>query len=177
MRFTETKLKGAYMLELEKINDERGFFSRVWCKREFKTYGLNTDLAQASIALSTKRGTLRGMHYQLPPYEEVKLIRCYKGAIYDVIVDLRPDSRTFKEWYGAELKGNDYKMIYVPHGFAHGYQTLEDNTEVLYFISQFYTPEYYTGVRWNDPAFGIKWPITKDIIISEKDKSFPDFRG
>lgn len=177
MKFIETKLKGAFVIELERVTDERGFFSRVWCKREFKTYELNANLAQVSIALSSKKGTLRGLHYQLPPYEEAKLVRCSKGVIYDVIVDLRPDSRTFKQWYGMELRGNDYKMIYVPEGFAHGYQTLEDNTEVLYLISQFYTPEYSVGVRWNEPVFGITWPLTENIIISDKDKSFPDFKG
>lgn len=177
MKFIETKLKSAFVIEPEKLGDERGFFARIWCQREFKAHGLNPNLAQSSIALSKKKGTMRGMHYQLPPHEEAKLIRCTKGSLYDVIIDLRPASETYKQWFGIEITAENYKMVYVPEGFAHGYQTLLDDTEVLYLISDFYTPECYTGVRWNDPVFGIVWPIAENVIISEKDKNCPDFRG
>lgn len=176
MKFIETKLKGAFVIEPEMNIDERGFFARIWCQRELKSQGLNPNLVQSSIALSKKKGTLRGMHYQLPPHEETKLVRCTKGAIYDVIIDLRPKSKTFKQWFGIKLTAENYKMIYVPEGFAHGYQTVEDNTEVLYLISEFFSPEFYAGVRWNDPAFKIVWPETKNIIISDKDKNCPDFK-
>ena len=178
MKFTETNLKGAFVIEQELNTDDRGFFARVWCQNELKAHGLNPNLAQSSIALSNKKWTLRGMHYQLPPHEEAKLVLCTKGAVYDAIVDLRPDSPTYKKWFGIEITEKTRKMIYIPEGFAHGYQTLEDNTEVLYFISQFYSPKSYTGIRWNDPVFGVKWPNMNEseINISEKDKNFPDFK-
>jgi len=174
MIFIETKLKGAFIIEPERMKDERGFFARTWCKREFEAHGLNSNLVQCNISFNKKRGTLRGMHYQVPPHEEAKLVRCTMGAIYDVIIDLRPDSQTFKQWISVELTAENRKMIYVPEGFAHGFLTLEDNTEVFYQMSEFYAPECARGVRWNDPAFCIKWPI--DIrVISERDRQYPDF--
>jgi dTDP-4-dehydrorhamnose 3,5-epimerase len=174
MIFLETSLKGAFIIEPEKHEDERGFFARTWCQREFATYRLKTRLAQCSISFSHKRGALRGMHYQAAPYEEVKLVRCTRGAIYDVVVDLRPDSPTFTRWVAVELTADNHRMLYVPEKFAHGFQTLEDNTEVFYQMSQFYAPEYARGVRWNDLAFGIQWPLA-ERIISERDHSYPDF--
>jgi dTDP-4-dehydrorhamnose 3,5-epimerase len=175
MIFTETALKGAFTVEIQKIEDPRGFFARLWCKKEFQAHGLKANWVQANIALSEKRGTLRGLHYQIAPFEEAKLIQCIRGAIFDVIVDLRPDSPTYLRWHGVELTADNHKMIYVPEGFAHGYQTLTDDTVVTYPVSQFYTPGSEGGIRWNDPAFGIAWPITDDLILSEKDKHWPDF--
>jgi dTDP-4-dehydrorhamnose 3,5-epimerase len=175
MIFTETKLKGAYVIELEKIGDDRGFFSRVWCQKEFEAQGLVARIAQANTSFNKIKGTLRGLHYQRPPYEEVKIMRCVRGAIYDVIVDLRPSSPTYMQWVGVELTQDNYKMLYVPENFAHGYQTLTDDAEVFYPTSQFYTPQAEAGVRWNDPAFAIEWPQPDPPVISEKDKSWPDY--
>ena len=177
MIFTETKLKGAFIIDLELVKDDRGFFARTWCKKEFSKYGLNPNLVQCSTSLNLKKGTIRGMHFQLFPYEEAKLVRCTRGSMFDVIIDLRPTSKTFKEWVNYELTSENRKMIYIPEGFAHGFQTLEDNTEVLYHMSEYHLPEYATGVRWNDPAFNINWPQKNNIVISEKDKSYPDFKG
>lgn len=171
MIFTKTKLKGAFVIDPEKLEDERGFFARVWDKKQFRKNDLNTELAQCSISFSKKKGTLRGMHYQIHPYEEAKLIRCTRGKIYDVIIDLRPKSETFKQWFGVELDFENHKMIYIPEGFAHGFQTLENNTEIFYQMSQIHIPEYERGLRWDDPIFNIKWPI-KDKIISEKDRKW-----
>ena len=171
MKFIETPLKGAYIIELEPIEDERGFFARSFCKEEFKRHGIEFEVAQCNISYNKKKGTLRGMHYQAPPHEEGKLVSCIKGAICDVIIDLRPDSPTYCKWFAVELTAKNYKMLYVPKGFAHGFQTLEDNTVVFYQMSEFYHPECARGVRWNDPAFGIEWPISNPIM-SEKDKSF-----
>jgi dTDP-4-dehydrorhamnose 3,5-epimerase len=173
--FTETKLKGAFIIELELRKDERGFFARTWCKREFEAHGLVREMVQANVSFNKKRGTLRGMHYQVAPYEEAKLVRCTRGAIYDVIIDLRQDSPTYKQWIGVELTSENYQMIYVPENFAHGFLTLEDNTEVTYQVSQFYSPESERGIRYNDPVFGIKWPIQVEVI-SDKDKTWPDYR-
>ena len=174
MIFTETKLKGAFIIDLNKIEDDRGFFARAWCQKEFETHGLNPKIAQANIGFSNKKGTLRGMHYQKAPWEEAKLVRCTKGAIYDVIIDLRPDSSTHMHWVGFELTDENRKMIYVPEGFAHGYLTLTINTEIYYQTTQFFAPEFATGVRFDDPAFDIKWPIPIEVI-SEKDKRWPDY--
>lgn len=174
MIFKETSLKGAFIIEPELKEDERGFFARTWCQREFMDHGLNTSLVQCNISFNRIKGTLRGMHFQRPPYEEAKLVRCTMGKIYDVIIDLRPDSATFKKWFALELSDDNRTMLYIPEGFAHGFITLTDNTEVFYQMSQFYHPEYADGVRWNDPAFNINWPI--DVkVISDKDKGFPDF--
>lgn len=170
----ETKLKGAFIIQPEKLEDERGFFARTWCKREFEAHGLNPNLVQCNISFNKKRGTLRGMHYQVPPHEEAKLVRCTMGAIYDVIIDLRPNSQTFKEWFSLELTDRNRKMIYIPEGVGHGFITLDDNTEVFYQMSEFYAPECAKGVRWNDPAFDIVW--SGDVtLISERDNQYPDF--
>ena len=176
MIFKKTAVKDAFIIELEKICDDRGFFARVWCKNEFEAHGLNTRLVQANVASNKKRGVIRGLHYQISPYEESKLIRCTKGAIYDVIIDLRKDSPTYKQWIGVELSADNYRMLYVPEGFAHGYQTLQDNTEVTYQVSQFYTPDSERGIRWDDPTFNIKWPETEKQIMTEKDQSWLDYR-
>ncbi len=174
MIFTETKLLGAYIIEPKKIEDERGLFARVWDKDEFSKIGLDSEIIQSSISLNNKKGTIRGMHYQSKPHEENKIVRCLRGKIFDVIVDLRPDSKSFKEWFSIELTEYNYKMLYIPKGFAHGFQTLEDNTEISYNISQRYDPKSSKGVRWDDKEFGIKWPL-KISIISQKDASYPLF--
>ena len=174
MIFTEAELRGAFIIEPERLEDERGFFARSFCQREFEDHGLNPKVAQCNISFNQKRGTLRGMHYQAPPYQEEKLVRCTKGAIYDVIIDLRPYSPTFRRWTAADLTEENRRMIYVPAGFAHGFQTLEDETEVFYQMSEFYHPECARGVRWDDPAFGIEWNISKPII-SMRDRRYPDF--
>ena len=173
MKFTESKLKGAYIIEPELITDERGFFARSWCQQEFEKRGLNSRLLQCNISFNHKKGTLRGMHYQTKPYEEAKLVRCTKGGIYDVIIDLRGESPTFKQWDSVELTAENYKMLYVPEGFAHGFQTLEDNTEVFYQMSEFYHSESARGLRWDDPRLGINWPVLDSMVISEKDNSYP----
>jgi len=173
--FRQTRLKGAFFIEPERIEDRRGFFARAWCKEEFESHSLNPSLVQCNLSFNKNGGTLRGMHYQTAPHEEAKLVRCTRGAIYDVIIDLRPESPTYLEWIGVELTADNHKMLYVPENFAHGYQTLTDNTEVFYQVSQFYSPESERGVRWNDPAFGIKWPETNSVMISEKDKNWPDY--
>lgn len=174
MIFTETKLPGAFIVELETRGDERGFFARAWCKKEFAEQGINLDWVQANLAHTKQGGTLRGLHYQIAPYEEAKLMRCIRGAIYDVIVDLRPGSPTYKQWLGVELTADNRKALYIPEGFAHGYQTLVDDTEVFYLVSQFYTPGSEQGIRYNDPAFGIEWPLEVQVI-SDKDKSWSDY--
>lgn len=175
MIFRETSLKDAFIIEPERIEDDRGFFARAWCKKEFEAHGLNPSLVQINLSFSKKRGTLRGIHYQAVPHEEAKLFRCIWGAIYDVIIDLRPESPTYLKWIGVELTADNRTMLYVPEGFAHGYQTLIDNTEVLYPVSQFYSPESERGVRWNDPTFGIEWAETDNLVMSEKDKNWPDY--
>ncbi len=175
MKFTSTELEGAYLIGLDKFEDERGFFARGWCHKEFSDHGLRPWILQSNISYNLKKGTLRGMHYQRPPFQETKLVRCVRGAIYDVIIDLRPYSPTFKKWIGVELTADNYKMLYVPEDFAHGFITLHDDTEVIYHVSQYYMPESEAGLRWNDPAFGIKWPV-EVAVISEKDASWPDFK-
>lgn len=170
MIFTETPLKGAYIIELERIEDERGFFARSWCVREFEEHGLNPNLVQCNVSFNKKKGTLRGMHYRVAPHEEAKLVSCIRGAIYDVIIDLRSDSNTYCQWFTVELSAENYKMLYVPEGFAHGFQTLEDNTVVSYQMSEFYHSEYARGLRWDDPVFGIEWPEIGRRVISEKDQ-------
>jgi dTDP-4-dehydrorhamnose 3,5-epimerase len=174
VKFTETPLQGAYLIEIEPHADERGFFARTWCREEFREHKLNMTIAQCSISHNKKRGTLRGVHYQIKPYEETKVVACVSGAIYDLIVDLRPASSTFKKWFAVELRANQKNMLYVPEGFAHGFQTLEDESEVFYQISQTYQPEYSRGIRFDDPAFGFRWPI-EERNISERDRTFPDF--
>ncbi len=174
MTFHETKLKGVFEIHLERKPDERGFFARSWCQKEFESNGLNPKLVQCSISFNARRGTLRGMHYQVAPYQEAKLIRCTSGGIYDVVVDLRPDSVTFKNWIAVVLTAANHHMVYVPEGCGHGFLTLEDDTEVFYQMSEFYNSEAARGVRWNDPAFGISWP-EEVKVISERDRTYADF--
>jgi dTDP-4-dehydrorhamnose 3,5-epimerase len=174
MVFNEAKLPGAFIVELEKFEDPRGFFARAWCKNEFESHGLASTVMQANLSYNRSKATLRGMHYQIEPFAETKLLRCISGAIYDVIIDLRPASKTYKQWLGVELSAKNRKMIYVPQGFAHGFISLESNTEVLYHVSQFYSQCHERGVRYDDPAFGIEWPLGVEVI-SEKDRSWPDF--
>ncbi len=173
MQFYETKLKGAFIIEPEIIQDDRGFFARSWCRKEFDNYGINSDLVQCNISFNNKKGTLRGMHYQTFPHGEAKLIRCTAGSIYDVIIDLRPDSETYKKWFGTELSKENHKMIYVPEECAHGFLTLEDNTEVFYQMSEYFHSDYAVGVRWNDPVFSIDWPDEVQVI-SDRDRDYPD---
>lgn len=163
------------MIDIEPREDERGFFARSWCEDEFQKHGLNPRLVQCNISFNKKRGTLRGMHYQIAPFAEAKVVRCTMGAMYDVIIDLRPNSATFKQWLGMELTAENHRALYIPVDFAHGFQTLSDNTEVFYQMTEFFHPECAGGVRWDDPAFGIIWPIS-DGIISEKDSSFSEIK-
>lgn len=176
MRFAETELPGAFMIELERREDERGFFARAWCEQEFADHGLDTRVSQCNLAHNEKAGTLRGMHYQAPPYAEVKLVRCTSGAVYDVIVDLRPQSSTYMHWIAVELSAENGRALYIPEGFAHGYQTLVDGTETYYQVSAPYAPDAERGVRWDDPVFGIDWPPADDRVISTKDRGWPDYR-
>ena len=174
MRFSETGFKGAFLIAPELAEDDRGFFARTFCQREFSAQGLNTSLVQCNISFNLKKGTLRGLHYQEAPHEETKLVRCTLGAIYDVIVDIRRDSPTFGQWWGVELSASNRLMLYVPEGFAHGFQTFEDNSEVFYQMSSFYAPERARGIRWNDPKLAIRWP--HDVTaISDRDNHYPDF--
>jgi len=174
MIFRETKLNGAFIVDVETLEDERGFFARTWCRQEFAARGLAPDLAQCSISFNHKAGTLRGMHYQIAPHREAKLVRCTAGAIYDVIVDLRRNSPTFGDWTAVELTSRNHRMIYVPEDFAHGFQTVEKNTEVFYQMSESYAPQFARGIRWDDPMFGIQWPAA-DRTISIRDASYSDF--
>ena len=173
--FSETELPGAYVIDLERREDERGFFARAWCAEEFADQGLSTKLVQVNVSFNRRKGTLRGMHFQMAPHAEVKLVRCTRGAIYDVILDLREDSPTYKRWIGVELDAESRRALYVPEGFAHGYQTLVADTETFYQVSEFYAPGAEGGVRWDDPAFGIAWPDPSGAFLSEKDRNWPDF--
>lgn len=175
MIFNETQLKGACIIEPEELSDERGFFARSYCFREFEKHGLNPRVVQCNISYNASQGTLRGMHYQVAPYEEAKLVRCTRGGLYDVIVDLRPDSESYLKHFGVLLDARNRKMLYIPEGFAHGFLTLEDHTEVFYQMSEFYQPNSARGFRWNDPAFGIRWP-QEVSVISERDRTYPDFQ-
>jgi len=176
MVFVETVIRGAFILEPERLKDDRGFFARTWSIDEFEEHGLNPRLAQCSISFNKKRGTLRGMHFQLPPYAEAKLVRCTMGAIYDVILDLRRESPSFLGWVGHELTAENRKMVYMPEGVAHGFQTIMDDTEVFYQMSEFHHSESAVGARWNDPAFGIDWPV-KDVTVSSRDDNFELWRS
>lgn len=173
MKFQPTPLAGAYTIELEKRGDDRGFFARLFCQKEFEVAGRPMTVAQINNSLSAKAGTLRGMHYQLPPAAEIKLVRCIRGALYDVIVDLRPDSQSFGQWFGAELSADNRRMMLVPQGFAHGFLTLTDDTEALYLVNASYAPEQERGLRFNDPRFGIEWPAAP-AELSPKDLGWPD---
>jgi len=175
VKYTETNLKGVFIIELERLDDARGFFARTYCAREFAQQGLATRWVQASISVNLRRGTLRGMHYQAAPNEEIKLVRCTQGAIHDVIIDLRADSPTFRHHAAMELTADNRTMLYVPGGFAHGFMTLADNTEVFYQMSEFHVPSAARGVRWDDPAFAISWP-NRPEVISERDATYPDFQ-
>lgn len=174
MQFHETKLRGAFEIQLDPRPDERGFFARSWCQKEFEENRLNSRLVQCNVSFTSHKGTLRGIHYQEPPHAEAKVVRCTKGAIYDVVVDLRQESSTYKEWIAVILTAANHNMVYVPEGCAHGFLTLEDETEVFYQMSEYYRPESARGVRWNDPAFQIAWP-NKVEVISERDRTYPDF--
>jgi dTDP-4-dehydrorhamnose 3,5-epimerase len=174
MLFRKTKLAGVFEIDIEPKCDERGFFARTWCQQEFEANGLNPKLAQCSLSFNARKGTLRGVHFQAVPYPEAKLVRCTKGAIYDVAVDLRPQSPTYKQWVGTTLTAENRRMLYVPEECGHGFLTLEDDSEVFYQISEFYHPDLSRGVRWNDPAFGIQWPGEAEQM-SDRDRAYPDF--
>jgi dTDP-4-dehydrorhamnose 3,5-epimerase len=173
MRFTETKVAGAFLIEPEPIADERGFFARTWCREEFSEHGLNPELAQANISFNYRKGTLRGLHYQEAPHQEAKLVRCTRGAIWDLALDLRPGSTTYRAWFGIELSADNRAMLYVPEGCAHGFLTLTDAAEVAYQMSAPYAPGAARGVRFDDPAFGIEWP-GEVVVINERDRGYPD---
>jgi dTDP-4-dehydrorhamnose 3,5-epimerase len=175
MIVTETELPDAYVIDLEPVEDPRGFFARAWSDEELTELGLETRIAQCNISLTKRTGTVRGMHFQRPPHEEAKFVRCTAGGLYDVIVDLRSDSAAFRRWIGLELSQENRRTLYVPRGFAHGFQTLADDTEVSYMISEAYAPESADGVRWDDPAIGIVWPLADPTEISDKDRNWPDF--
>jgi dTDP-4-dehydrorhamnose 3,5-epimerase len=176
MKFTEGPIKGAYNIDVNRIGDERGYFGRLWCQNEFEELGLRAHIRQSNIGANKRVGTLRGLHYQTPPHLEAKIVRCSRGGMFDVIVDLRPESSTFKQWFGMELTEENATMLYVPEGCATGYQTLVDDTEMYYHATEFYHPESATGVRFDDPAFGIQWPaeITE---MSDNDINWPNFVG
>lgn len=175
MIFTPTPLAGVLAVDLERREDERGFFARSWCRREFQAHGLADGLVQCSVSFNRRRGTLRGMHHQVAPHREAKLVRCTMGALYDVVLDLRPDSPTYRRWHGMELSAGNRSALYIPPGVAHGFQTLDDNTEVFYQMDEFFAPDCARGVRWNDPAFAIAWPLP-DPILSERDRGYPDYQ-
>ena len=175
MIFKETKMRGVYLLEPERITDERGFFARVWCQAEFEEHGIDSRLVQCNLSFNPRKGTLRGMHYQTAPHEETKIVRCTMGAIFDVAVDLRRDSPTFRQWVGAPLTAENRELLVIPPGCAHGYLTLTRDAEVSYQMSTDYAPKSAAGVRWNDPAFGIQWP--GDVtLIADRDRDYPDFK-
>ena len=173
MKFVPGHLSGSYVIEAERHHDERGYFARVWCEREYRAHGLDPMIVQCSVSYNEDKGILRGMHYQSPPSAETKVVRCVRGALYDVIVDLRPHSKTFLQWMGIELTSENGRMLYIPKGFAHGFQTLAVGTEVAYQMSDFYAPEAAGGFRWDDPQVGIHWP-PDERIISDRDRSYPD---
>ena len=175
MKYTETKLQGAFIIEIEPLEDERGSFTRSFCRKEFEKLGLNSEIVQCNVSSNKKAGTLRGMHFQKAPFEETKIVSVTKGAIYDVIIDLRKESETYCKWFSIELTENNNKMLYIPKGFAHGFQTLVDDTIVYYQMGNYYNPEYTDGVRWDDPAFNIKRAECKNRVISEKDKIYKDY--
>ena len=174
MKFIETPLAGCYVVELEKRGDDRGFFARAWCQNEFADLGLPESFVQVNMSASSEAGTLRGFHWQVEPHAEAKYVRCVKGSIFDVAIDVRPDSPTYTQWFGVELSASNRSALFVPAGFAHGYQTLGPDTELLYQSSAFYAPEAERGARWDDPLFGVEWPIATPTL-SEKDQSWPNF--
>jgi dTDP-4-dehydrorhamnose 3,5-epimerase len=174
MIFEETKIAGVFIVIPERHQDERGFFARTWCENEFREHGLSPQLVQCSLSFNLKKGTLRGVHYQANPHPEAKLVRCTRGGLYDIALDLRSDSPTYLHWVAAELTAENHRALYIPEGCAHGFLTIEDDTEAFYQMSEFYHPEAARGVRWNDPAFGIEWPF-EPHVISERDRNYPDF--
>ena len=174
MKFRETRISGVCEVCLEPHTDERGFFARYWCQKEFADHGLDSKLVQCNISRNTRKGTLRGMHFQEAPFSETKIVRCTRGSVYDVVLDLRPQSKTFKNWIAVTLTEETGNSVYVPDGCAHGFLTLTDGADVFYQMSEFYKPEAARGVRWNDPAFGIQWP-TEVNMISDRDRTYPDF--
>lgn len=174
MKFTETPIQGAYVIDVNRITDDRGYFGRLWCQEEYERQGLVSRIRQSNIGFSQAAGTLRGLHYQSSPHEEAKIVRCTRGALFDVIVDLRPDSPSYCQWFGLELNPDNASMLYIPEGCATGYQTLAEDTEMYYLTTEFYHPESATGVRFDDPRFGIDWPVTV-TAISEADRHWPDF--
>ncbi len=175
MIFTETKLNNAFTIDIQTIGDDRGYFGRAYCRKEFMDHGLMSEMVQTNVSYNKLKGTLRGFHYQIPPHEEAKLVRCTRGAIYDVIVDLRPESPTYFQWVGIELTEANSRMLYVPETFGHAFITLEDHTAVTYQVSHFYTPAAEGGIRWNDPDIGVQWPM-EPTVISEKDRQWPDVK-
>lgn len=176
MIFEKTRFEGVYIIKLDALADERGFFARSWCKKEFSDKGLVNELVQNNVSFNKYKGTLRGMHYQVKPFGEVKIVKCIRGSIYDVIIDLREDSDTYMQWTSIELNEDNRNMFYIPSGFAHGFLTLTDNTEVFYQMSEYYQPSAARGVRYDDPAFKIEWPINDEPLISEKDSTWPNFK-
>jgi dTDP-4-dehydrorhamnose 3,5-epimerase len=174
MQFQETPISGVYVIDLEKRGDDRGFFARLFCVNEFREHGLATDFVQINNSLTGQRGTLRGMHYQLAPKAETKVVRCIRGALWDCVLDVRPESPTFGQWYGTELSAENRRMMYVPKGFAHGFVTLSDDAEAFYLVDEFYAPEHERGVRWNDARFAIEWPV-EPIVLSDKDRQHRDW--
>lgn len=175
MKFTETDLRGAFVIDLEPVEDRRGFFATTWSRQVFQCRGLDVELAHCGLSFNTHRGTLRGMHFQIAPYQQVRLVRCTRGAIHDVMIDLRRESATFARSFAVDLTQDNRRTLYVPKGFAHGFQTLADGSEVFYQISQIHAPEHERGVRWDDPLFGLQWPLAP-TVMSDRDRSFPDFR-
>jgi len=176
LKFEKTPLSGSYVIDVEPISDERGFFSRVWCQREFTEHGLETGFVQTNLAGTRKKATIRGFHYQMGDDAEVKLVRCIKGSIFDVAIDLRKDSPSYGKWYGVELSADNHRMFYIPKGCAHGYQTLTEDSETLYQVSAFYAPGSERGIRWDDEYFSVDWPIKENINLSEKDRQWPDYK-
>lgn len=174
MKFTPTPVQGAFVIDVNRIGDSRGYFGRLWCEHEMREQGLVSDIKQSNVGFSPQAGTLRGLHYQTPPHQEVKIVRCTRGRVFDVVLDLRPESPTFKKWYGTELNPDNGSMLYVPKGCATGYLTLEDNSEIYYNTSEFYAPDAATGVRFDDPMFDIQWP-GEITVMSDNDKNWPDF--
>jgi dTDP-4-dehydrorhamnose 3,5-epimerase len=175
--FKETKIKGAFVIEPEKFEDQRGFFARSFSRTEFAEHGLRAEFVEAGISFNVRKHTVRGMHFQSAPNAQAKLARCTRGAIYDAMIDLRPESPTYKQWFAQELTAQNRLMLYIPEGCAHGFQTLEDDSELFYQMSAGYAPSSERGVRWNDPVFGISWPVTDGVIINERDRTYPDFKG
>lgn len=175
MKFAETRVKGSYVIDVNRIGDSRGYFGRLWCERELEQQGLVSQIKQSNIGFSPEAGTLRGLHYQKAPFQEVKIVRCTRGSVFDVVVDIRPDSPTYRKWYGIELNPENASMLYVPEGCATGYLTLQDDSEIYYNTSEFYAPDAATGIRFDDPLFAIEWP-GEIRVISDNDTSWPDYR-